>query len=39
MHVQKNIFIIYSPKAVTVEPATSTNIDTEITVFLPENSR
>lgn len=39
MHVQKNIFIIYSPKAVTVEPATSTNIDIEIKVFLPENSR
>ena len=38
-HLQKNVFIIYSTRAVKIEPATGIKIDTEITVFLPQKSR
>ena len=38
-HLTKNAFIIYSPRAVKIEPATSTKIDTEIVVLLPKNSK
>ena len=38
-HLQKNVFIIYSPRAVKIEPATAIKIDTEITVFLPQKSK
>ena len=34
-HLQKNVFIIYSPRALKIEPATSMKIDTELAVFLP----
>ena len=36
-HLQKNVFIIYSPRAIKIEPATHMKIDTELTVFLPQN--
>ena len=36
-HLKKNIFIIYTPRE--IEPATSTKIDTEIVVFLPQNAK
>ena len=38
LHQKKNIFIIYCPRVVRMEPATSTKIDTKIVVFLPQNS-
>ena len=38
-HVKKKIFILYSPRAVKIEPATSTKIDTEIMISLPKNSK
>ena len=36
-HLQKNVFIIYSPRAVKVEPATNIKIYTKMTVFIPQN--
>ena len=38
-HLKKNVFILYSPRAVKVESATSTKIDTEIIISLPKNSK
>ena len=38
-HLQKNVFIIYSPQAIKIEPATHMKTDTEVTVFLPQNSK
>ena len=38
-HLKKNVFIIYSPRARKIEPATHMKIDTELTVFLPQNSK
>ena len=38
-HLQKNVFILYSPRTVKIEPATCKRIDTEIIVFLPKNSK
>ena len=38
-HPQKNVSIIYSPRAVKIEPATSIRIDTEMTGFLPQISK
>ena len=38
-HLKKNVFIIYSPRAIKIEPATHVKIDTELTVFLPQNSK
>lgn len=38
-HLQKNVFILYSPRAVKIEPATYRKIDTEVTVFLPQKSK
>ena len=39
MHLKKNIFIIYCPRAVKTQPATSKKVDTEIVVFLPQNAK
>ena len=36
-HLKKNVLILYSPRTVKVEPATSTKIDTEIIISLPKN--
>ena len=38
-HIDKNIFALYAPRGVNIEPATSYKIDTEIIVLLPNNSR
>ena len=38
-HLKKNIFIIYCPRTVKIEPATSTKINTEIVVFLPQKAK
>ena len=38
-HLYKNVFIIYSPWAMKFEPATHMKIDTEVTVFLTQNSK
>ena len=38
-HLKKNIFIIYSPRTVKIEPATSIKIDTELVLLLPQNSK
>ena len=42
-HFEKNIFLLYSPRNVTItmnyEPASNKKIDTEITAFLPRNSK
>ena len=32
-------FLLYSPRKFTIEPATSEKIGTEVTAFLPKNSR
>ena len=38
-HMKRNVFIIYSPRHIKIEPASFKRIDTEIDVFLFENSR
>ena len=38
-NIKRNVFIIYSPRHIKVEPASFRRIDTEILVFLPDNSR
>ena len=38
-HFQRNVFILYFPRTVKIEPATWKRIDTEIIVFLPKNSK
>ena len=36
-HVDGNVFAIYAPKAINIEPATSYSIDTKLIVLLPDN--
>ena len=38
-HLKKNIFIIYSPRTVTVEAATCNKIYTNITLILPKKAK
>ena len=38
-HLKNNVFIVYCPRAVKIKPATSMEIDTEMAVFLPKNSK
>ena len=38
-HIKKNIFIIFSPRTVTVETATCSKIDTNITLILPKKGK
>ena len=38
-HLKKIFFIIYSPRAVKIKPATSIKIDTELVLLLPQNSK
>ena len=38
-HLQKNVFIIYLPRAVKIEPVTSIRIDTNIDGFLRQKSK
>ena len=37
--LQKNVFLLYSPRKFTIEPASNKKIDTEVTAFLPRNSK
>lgn len=37
--MKRNVFIIYSPRRIKIEPASFKRIDTDIAVFLFENSR
>ena len=37
-HMKRNVFIIYSPRHIKIEPASFRRIDAEIVVFLPANS-
>ena len=38
-HLKKNIFVLYSPRRVKMEPTTCKRIDTEIIVSLPKISK
>ena len=38
-HLKKSIFIIYSPRTVTVEPSTCSKIDTEIVLIIQKNAK
>ena len=38
-HLQKNVFILYSPRSVKIEPSSFQKTDTEIIFLLPQNSR
>ena len=38
-HLKTNIFIIFSPRTVKVEPATCRKIDAEVVAFLPQKSK
>ena len=38
-HLQRNVFILFSPRQFKNEPATCRKIDTEVTAFLPSNSK
>ena len=38
-HLKKNIFIVYCPRSVRIEPATSMKIYTDMVLFLPKNSK
>ena len=38
-HLKKSIFIIYSPRTVTVEPATCSKIDTDIVLIIQKNAK
>ena len=38
-HLQKNVFLLYSPRKFTIEPASNKKVDTEMTVFLLRNSK
>ena len=37
--MKNNVFVIYLPRTVTIELATSSKIDTGITLILPKNSK
>ena len=38
-HLQKNVFLLYSPRKFTIEPASNKKVDTEMTAFLLRNSK
>ena len=37
-HINKNIFVIFAPKHINIEPATSHELDTKIILILPQGS-
>ena len=37
-HLERNVFMLYSPWALKIEPASCSKIDAEVTAFLPTNS-
>ena len=38
-HLQRNVFMLYSPLQFKIEPESCKKIDTEVTAFLPTNSK
>ena len=38
-HLQKNVFILYSPRSIKIEPSSFQKTDSEIIFLLPQNSR
>ena len=38
-HLENNVFVVYAPRSIKIEPAICRKIDTEVTVFLPQNLR
>ena len=38
-HLQKNVFLLYSPRKFTIEPPSNKKVDTEMTAFLLRNSK
>ena len=38
-HLQRNVFALYSPRQLEIEPATFRKTDTEITAFYLQNQR
>lgn len=38
-HINKNIFVLYAPSQVIIEPANTNKIDTEIILLLPKESK
>ena len=38
-HLQRNVFILFSPRQIKIELASCRKIDTEVTAFLPTNSK
>ena len=38
-HMQKKVFRLYSPRQLKTEPVSCKKIDTEVTAFLPANSK
>ena len=38
-HLERNTFLLYSSRKFTIDPAVNEKIDTEVTAFLPKNSR
>ena len=38
-HINRNVFALYAPRTINIEPATSYKIDTEIIVLLSDNSK
>ena len=37
-HINKNVFVIFTPKRINIEPATSYELDTEIILILLQGS-
>ena len=38
-HLQRNVFMLYSPRQLKIELVRCRKIDTEVTAFLPTNSK
>ena len=38
-HLKRNVFIIFSPRTVMIEPVTCRKIDSEVVAFLPQKSK
>ena len=38
-HLQKSVFLLYSPRKFTIEPASNKKVDAEMTAFLLRNSK
>ena len=38
-HIQKNVFVLYSPRQLKIDPANCRKIDTEVTAFLSAKSK